>query len=173
VEIKVLTEFIRSIPDFPVKGVLFRDITPLLKDRDAFKEAIKKLADNFRHLNIDVVSAVEARGFIIGAPLAIELGAGFVPIRKPGKLPYESIREEYTLEYGTNILEIHRDAISPGENVLIADDLIATGGTAIACKNLVERLGGKVVGFIFLIELTEFNAREQLRGYDVYSLLKF
>lgn len=172
-EIKVLTEFIRSIPDFPVKGVLFRDITPLLKDRDAFKEAIKKLADNFRHLNIDVVSAVEARGFIIGAPLAIELGAGFVPIRKPGKLPYESIREEYTLEYGTNILEIHRDAISPGENVLIADDLIATGGTAIACKNLVERLGGKVVGFIFLIELTEFNAREQLRGYDVYSLLKF
>jgi len=173
VEIKALTEFIRSIPDFPVKGVLFRDITPLLKDKDAFKEAIKKLADHFRHLDIDIVSAVEARGFIIGAPLAIELGAGFVPIRKPGKLPYENIREEYILEYGTNILEIHKDAILPGENVIIADDLIATGGTAMACKNLVERLGGKVTGFIFLIELTEFQARKQLRGYDVYSLLKF
>lgn len=172
-EIKALTEFIRSIPDFPVKGVLFRDITPLLKDKDAFKEAIKKLADHFRHLDIDIVSAVEARGFIIGAPLAIELGAGFVPIRKPGKLPYENIREEYILEYGTNILEIHKDAILPGENVIIADDLIATGGTAMACKNLVERLGGKVTGFIFLIELTEFQARKQLRGYDVYSLLKF
>ncbi|MGB9682071.1 MAG: adenine phosphoribosyltransferase [bacterium] len=168
-----LTEFIRSIPDFPVKGVLFRDITPLLKDREAFKDAIQKLADNFRHLDIDVVSAVEARGFIIGAPLAIELDVGFVPIRKPGKLPYESIREEYALEYGTNILEVHKDAISPGEKVLIVDDLIATGGTAIACKNLVERLGGKVLGFVFLIELTEFNAREQLRGYNVYSLLKF
>lgn len=172
-EISLLTEFIRSIPDFPVKGVLFRDITPLLKDREAFKDAIKQLADNFRHIDVDVVSAVEARGFIIGAPLAIELEAGFVPIRKPVKLPYESIREEYALEYGTNILEVHKDAISPGEKVLIADDLIATGGTAIACKNLVERLGGRVVGFVFLIELTEFKAREQLRGYDVYSLLKF
>lgn len=172
-EVDELVRYIRSIPDFPVKGVLFRDITPLLKDRDAFKSAVSWLADNFRDHNVDLVSAVEARGFIIGAPLAIELSAGFVPIRKPGKLPYESIREEYSLEYGTNVLEMHKDAIKPGEKVLIADDLIATGGTAIACKNLIERSGGKVVGFVFLVELTEFNAREQLRGYDVYSLLKF
>lgn len=172
-EVDELVRYIRNIPDFPIKGILFRDITPLLKDRDAFKSAISKLADNFRDRNIDIVSAVEARGFVIGAPLAIELSAGFVPIRKPGKLPYESIREEYALEYGTNILEMHRDAIRPGERVLIADDLIATGGTAVACKNLVERLGGIVVGFVFLIELTEFKARELLKGYDVYSLLKF
>ncbi|HHV80850.1 MAG TPA: adenine phosphoribosyltransferase [bacterium] len=172
-EVDELVRYIRSIPDFPVKGVLFRDITPLLKDRDAFKTAVSGLADNFRDCNVDLVSAVEARGFIIGAPLAIELSAGFVPIRKPGKLPYDSIREEYSLEYGTNVLEMHRDAIKPGEKVLIADDLIATGGTAIACKNLIERSGGIVVGFVFLVELTEFNAREQLKGYDVYSLLKF
>lgn len=172
-EVDELVRYIRNIPDFPIKGILFRDITPLLKDRDAFKSAISKLADNFRGRNVDLVSAVEARGFIIGAPLAVELSAGFVPIRKPGKLPYESIREEYALEYGTNILEMHKDAIKPGERVLIADDLIATGGTAIACKNLIERLGGIVVGFVFLVELTEFKAREQLKGYDVYSLLKF
>lgn len=172
-EVDELVRYIRNIPDFPIKGILFRDITPLLKDKTAFKSAVSKLADNFRDRNVDLVSAVEARGFIIGAPLAIELSAGFVPIRKPGKLPYESIREEYTLEYGTNVLEMHKDAIRPGERVLIADDLIATGGTAIACKNLIERLGGIVVGFVFLVELTEFKAREQLKGYDVYSLLKF
>jgi len=173
VEAVELAKFIRNIPDFPIKGILFRDITPLLKDREAFRSAVSLLADNFRDRGVDVVSAVEARGFIIGAPLAIELSAGFVPIRKPGKLPYESIREEYALEYGTNVLEIHKDAIKPGDKVLIADDLIATGGTAIACKNLIERLGGKVIGFAFLVELTEFKAREQLKGYDVYSLLKF
>lgn len=172
-EVDELVKYIRNIPDFPIKGILFRDITPLLKNKDAFKSAISKLADNFRDCNIDLVSAVEARGFIIGAPLALELSAGFVPIRKPGKLPYESIREEYALEYGTNVLEIHKDAVKPGDRVLIADDLIATGGTAIACKNLIERLGGKVVGFAFLVELTEFKAREQLKDYDVYSLLKF
>jgi adenine phosphoribosyltransferase len=173
VEVVELAKFIRNIPDFPIKGILFRDITPLLKDRYAFKSAISMLADNFRNHNVDLVSAVEARGFIIGAPLAMELSAGFVPIRKPGKLPYESIREEYALEYGINVLEMHKDAIKPGDKVLIADDLIATGGTAIACKNLVERLGGKVVGFAFLVELTEFKARELLKGYDIYSLLKF
>lgn len=168
-----LAEMIRSIPDFPVEGILFRDITTLIKEPDAFQEAVDSLLDRCVGKEIDVVVAIEARGFIFGAPIAYELGAGFVPVRKPDKLPWEKVAASYTLEYGTNVLEMHADAIEPGQRVLIVDDLLATGGSAKATAELVERLGGEVVGFLFLIELTDLKGIEQLEGYDVFSLIKY
>ncbi len=168
-----LAQSIRNIPDFPVQGILFRDITTLLKDPDAFQEAIDALLDRYLDEDVDLVAAIEARGFIFGAPLAYELAAGFVPIRKPGKLPAETISASYTLEYGTNTLEMHKDAIEPGQRVLLVDDLVATGGSAKAAAELIERLGGEVVGIVFLIELTDLKGLEQLEGYDVFSLIKF
>jgi adenine phosphoribosyltransferase len=168
-----LAKMIRDVPDFPVKGVLFKDITTLLKDPDAFQEAIDGLIDRFLDEEIDIVAAIEARGFIFGAPLAYELAAGFVPIRKPGKLPWETISASYTLEYGTNTLEIHKDAIQPGQRVLLVDDVLATGGSAKAAAELIERLGGKIVSIVFLVDLTYLKGMEKLQGYDVFSLIKF
>lgn len=168
-----LAEMIRSVPDFPVEGILFRDITTLIKEPDAFQEAVDSLLDSCVGKEIDVVVAIEARGFIFGAPMAYELGAGFVPVRKPDKLPAEKVAASYTLEYGTNVLEMHADAIEPGQRVLIVDDLLATGGSAKATAELVERLGGEVVGFVFLIELTDLRGIEKLEGYDVFSLIEY
>ena len=164
---------IRNIPDFPQKGILFRDITPILQDSQAFHYVIDKLTENYKNHNIDVVVAIEARGYIFGGALAYNLGAGFVPVRKPGKLPYEVITREYSLEYGVNRLDIHKDAIRPGNRVLIFDDLIATGGTAKASAELVEALGGKVVEFAFVIELLDLKGREFLSGYKVFSLVQY
>ena len=164
---------IRSIPDFPKQGIMFRDITTLLKDRAAFAGAIDVFIERYRGKNIDKVVSIESRGFIFGAPLAYELGAGFVPVRKPGKLPAETIREEYALEYGTDVVEMHTDAITPGERILILDDLLATGGTVLAACKLVERLGGKIAGLAFLVELTSLKGRERLKKYDLFSIVKF
>lgn len=168
-----LKSIIRSVPDFPVQGILFRDVTTLLKDPDAFGEVIDRLAEMFEETEVDLVAGVESRGFIFGAPLAYELGAGFVPIRKPGRLPAEKIYREYALEYGTNRLEIHVDAVEPGQRVLVIDDLLATGGTARASAELVEALGGKVVGVAFVIELSFLDGRQALADYPVMSLIEF
>ena len=166
-----LASLIRDVPDFPVKGVLFKDITTLIKEADAFQEVVDRLADRYTAMDVDVVVAIESRGFIFGAPLAYKLGAGLVPVRKPDKLPANTISESYTLEYGTNTLEMHADAIQPGQRVLVVDDLLATGGSARATINLVERLGGKVVGVAFMIELDFLHGRDRLEGYDVLSLI--
>src|SRR5438477_9532990 len=157
-----LKDHIRDIPDFPKPGVVFKDITPLLADVDAFRFAIDAIADHFAGGEVHKVLGVEARGFIVAAPIAYRFGAGFVPVRKAGKLPWEIEREEYELEYGTDLLEIHRDAIAPGELVLVVDDVIATGGTAAATARLVERLGGEVIGFAFVLELGFLHGREQI-----------
>jgi adenine phosphoribosyltransferase len=168
-----LAGMVRDVPDFPIEGVLFKDITPLLREPDAFRQAVLQLADHYRDQAIDQVLAIESRGFIFGAPLALELGAGFVPIRKPGKLPSHTVAAEYTLEYGVNRLEIHTDAIQRGERVLVVDDLLATGGSARAAIELVERLGGIVIGAGFVIELLFLKGVERLAGYPVYSLIKY
>lgn len=168
-----LASTIRSVPDFPVKGILFYDITTMLKDPAALQESIDRLVGHYQDKEIDLVVGVESRGFIFGAPLAYRLNAGFVPVRKPGKLPAETLSESYELEYGTNILEIHVDAIRPGQKVLVVDDLLATGGTAKATCALVEKLGGQVVGTAFVIELTFLHGRDQLQGYQVFSLLEY
>ena len=168
-----LASTIRSVPDFPVEGILFYDITTLLKDPAAFKESIDQLVARYKDVGVDVVVGVESRGFIFGTPLAYQLGVGFVPVRKPGKLPAETTSESYTLEYGTNTIEIHVDAIEPGQKVLIVDDLLATGGTAKASCNLVEKLGGQVAGVAFVIELNFLHGRDMLQGYDVFSLLQY
>jgi adenine phosphoribosyltransferase len=168
-----LANTIRSVPDFPVEGILFYDITTLLKNPAALKESVDQLVDVYRNKGVDVVVGVESRGFIFGTPLAYQLGVGFVPVRKPGKLPAETAAESYTLEYGTNTIEIHVDAIEKGQNVLVVDDLLATGGTAKATCNLVEKLGGKVVGVAFVIELNFLDGRDKLEGYDVFSLIQY
>ncbi len=168
-----LKSLIRDVPDFPKPGIIFKDITTLLKDPKGFCEAVDVLYEGIKDKGIDKIVAVESRGFIFAGVLAYKLGCGFVPVRKPGKLPAETIAEEYTLEYGTNTLEIHKDAIAPGEKVLIFDDLLATGGTALATAHLVEGLGGRVVGFQFLIELSFLNGREKLKGYDVTSIIVY
>jgi len=168
-----LKSVIRHVPDFPKEGILFYDITTLLKDRVALKQSIDQLTDQYREQNIDLVVGMESRGFIFGMPLAYQLGVGFIPIRKPNKLPAETIAESYALEYGTNTLEIHVDAISKGQRVLVVDDLLATGGTAEATGKLIEKLGGEVVSMAFLVELTFLNGREKLLGYDIFSLLKY
>jgi adenine phosphoribosyltransferase len=168
-----LAKKIRDVPDFPVKGVLFKDITTLIQDPDAFQEAIDALVDHYIDEEIDVVAAIESRGFIFGAPLAYELAAGFVPIRKPGKLPSEKISADYTLEYGTNTLEVHKDAIRPGQRVLLVDDVLATGGSAKTSAELIERLGGKIVGIAFLVDITYLKGMQKLTSYDVFSLIQF
>jgi adenine phosphoribosyltransferase len=168
-----LATFVRDIPDFPIEGILFRDITPLLADGPAFRSTIDRLAESVRDVQSDVVVGMESRGFIFAAPLAYALGVGFVPVRKLGKLPGPAIREEYTLEYGTNTLEIHQDAILAGQRVLVVDDLLATGGTVRATISLVERLGGQVAAVAFLIELKELAGRRHLEGHRVISLLEY
>ncbi len=169
-----LKEKIRSIPDFPIKGVLFRDITTLLKDKEGYHELIETIKDSLSDHQVDIVVGPEARGFVIGAALAYALGAGFVLARKPGKLPCETLRHEYGLEYGTDVLEIHKDAIQPGQKVVIVDDLLATGGTALATVKLVEQARGVVVGLRFAIELrSEFDGRMPLAGYDVQSVMQY
>lgn len=166
------SKYIRNLKDYPKEGIIFRDITTLLKDKDAFRGAIDELV-SIAPKDVDKVVGVEARGFIVGAPIALGLDAGFVPVRKPGKLPYKKIEASYELEYGTDTIEIHEDAISPGEKVIIVDDLLATGGTSKAAIDLIERLGGKVEALVFLVELTDLPGREVLEGYDVRSLVKY
>ncbi|MEW6101955.1 MAG: adenine phosphoribosyltransferase [Candidatus Omnitrophota bacterium] len=168
-----LGKFIRKIPDFPKAGILFRDITTLLKDKKAFRKAVDSLANKFRNKKIDKVVAVEARGFIFGAALAYKIGAGFVPVRKKGKLPWKTNSVTYDLEYGTDTLEMHHDAIKKGERVLIIDDLLATGGTVKAVTDLVGQLKGRIIGIAFLIELMDLKGKEKLIGYPVYSLIKY
>ncbi len=169
-----LKEKIRSIPDFPIKGVLFRDITTLLKDKDGYTALINEIVKSLEGKQVDLVIGPEARGFVIGSALAYALHAGFVLARKPGKLPCDTIHYEYGLEYGTDVLEIHKDAIQPGQKVVIVDDLLATGGTALATIKLVEQAGGEVVGARFAIELSsEFDGRKPLEGYDVMSVMQY
>ncbi|WP_366922585.1 adenine phosphoribosyltransferase [Metallumcola ferriviriculae] len=168
-----LKDKIRVISDFPKEGIRFKDITTLLKDGQALRETIEQLALLAEEMQPDIVVGPEARGFVIGTPLAYHMGKGFVPIRKKGKLPCETLKGEYKLEYGTDALEIHKDALEPGQKVVIADDLLATGGTIETCINLVEQAGAQVVGVIFLIELTYLSGREVLHDYAVKSLIKF
>ena len=168
-----LKKMIREVPDFPKKGILFYDITTLLKDKAGFKRTIDSLTEQVRPLKPDVVLGIEARGFIFAPALAYNLGAGFVPVRKPNKLPADTERISYELEYGMDTLEMHKDAVKPGMRVLIADDLLATGGTALASARLVERLGGTVAAISFVIELEGLKGRDRLKGYEVVSLLKY
>ena len=164
-------EHVRDVPDHPKPGIVFKDITPLLAHPEAFAGSIEALAAPFGDRQIDKVVGIEARGFVFAAPIAYERRAGFVPVRKAGKLPWEIEREEYELEYGTDLLEIHRDAIAPGEQVLIVDDVLATGGTASAVVRLVERLGGSLVGLAFLIELAFLDGRKKLEGQNVHTVI--
>lgn len=168
-----LKEVIRVIPDFPKPGIQFIDITTLLKNQSAYKTLIDQMAKGLEGKQIDAVVGPEARGFVIGAPLAYAINAGFIPVRKPGKLPAETIAYEYELEYGTDVLEIHKDSIKPGDKVIIVDDLLATGGTSLATAKLVEKLGGEIVGIIFAIELTFLKGREALKDYPVISIVQF
>jgi adenine phosphoribosyltransferase len=168
-----LEGLVRDVPDFPTPGVMFKDVTPLWADVSAFRFSIDAIADHFAGVDIDRVVGIEARGFVLAAPVAYRFGAGFVPVRKPGKLPGESVSEVYELEYGTDQLEVHRDGIVAGHRVLIVDDVLATGGTAAACVRLVEVLGGVVVGLGFLIELAFLHGREKLSGYEQVSLITY
>ncbi len=168
-----LRDHIRDVADFPKPGIMFRDITPLLAQPAAFQHCIQQFADRYRNAGIKAIAAAEARGFIFAAPLAIELGCAFVPVRKPGKLPFETQSFHYELEYGTDTLEIHTDAFSHGDRVLLVDDLLATGGTMGACAKLVEQSGAEVVGCAFAIELSFLNGRNKLVGYDIFSLVSY
>ena len=169
----LLEKSIRSIPDFPKPGILFRDVTTLIQNKEAFKKSVDLLAKKYKGKGFDKVVGVEARGFIFGAAVAHKIGAGFVPVRKKGKLPYKTISTTYELEYGTDTLEIHQDAIIPGEKILIIDDLLATGGTVKAVIELIKQLGGKVAGIGFVIELVDLNGKDKFKEYPVYSLVKF
>lgn len=171
--IETLKAKIRDIPNFPKPGILFRDITPLLLDGGAFRMAIGLMKELSHGKGVEVIVGIETRGLIVASALSYELGVGLALMRKPGKLPYETYRATYALEYGTDALEVHQDAIRPGQKVLIIDDLIATGGTARAAVELVEKMGGKVIGLTFLIELTDLNGRERFQGYEVFSLIRF
>ena len=168
-----LASLVRDIPDFPEPGIVFKDITPVLADHEAFGELIAALADAYRHLPIDKVAGIEARGFTLAAPVALQLGAGFVPLRKPGKLPWTTINQAYNLEYGTDALEMHVDGIGAGEQVLIVDDVIATGGTAAAAVNLIERVGGKIAGLAVFIELGFLNGRAAIDGVPFHALIRY
>jgi adenine phosphoribosyltransferase len=168
-----LKTLIRDIPDFPKKGVIFKDITPLLKERESFKEVIDEISNRCLDKKIDTVVSIESRGFIIGSAIAYKLQTGLVLIRKKGKLPWQTHQATCELEYGTDTLEIHQDAIKPGEKVLIVDDLLATGGTVCAAIDLIERLKGQIVGITFLIELTFLKGREQIKDYPIFSLIKY
>jgi adenine phosphoribosyltransferase len=172
-ESRSLASTIRTVPDFPKQGIMFRDITTLLKDAHAFQQAVEVLYQRYKDERISKVVCIESRGFILGAALALRIQAGFVPVRKKGKLPAATMRQEYTLEYGTDEIEIHRDAITAGERVLIHDDLLATGGTVTAACKLVENLGGTIVGLSFLIELSFLKGRARLGSYDVFSIIQY
>src|ERR1700735_253657 len=173
VSCEALKNLIREVPDFPKKGILFYDITTLLKDKLGFARLIDALSANYIGKEIDLILGMEARGFIFGPALAYRLNAGFVPVRKPGKLPAETAKVSYELEYGSNALEIHKDAIEKGQRVLIVDDLLATGGTAVATAQLAEGLGGQIAGLAFVVELDFLKGREKLANYDVFSLLHY
>lgn len=168
-----LKDYIREIPDFPKPGILFRDITPLLACPAAFREAVGRMAEAFRGQGIDAIAAAEARGFIFAAPLALELDVALVPIRKPGKLPFETVSFSYDLEYGTDTLEMHVDGIAPGANVLVVDDLLATGGTIEACCRMVEKAGGKVAGCAFVIELAGLGGAKRIARHKTVSLIQY
>jgi len=170
---KRLQDAIRDVPDFPKKGIIFKDITTLLKEPDLLKESIDLLGEHYRDKGVQKVVGIESRGFIFASAIACNLGAGFVPVRKPGKLPAETLTESYALEYGTDSIEIHRDSISPGEKVAVVDDLLATGGTMAATLKLLEKLGAEVVGVSFLIELEFLKGREKIPGYDIHTLIKY
>jgi len=173
VDVEQLKALVRDVPDFPQPGIVFKDITPLLADEIAFSTVIDLIVVHFGRGNVDKVVGIEARGFILASPVAYHFGAGFVPVRKKDKLPWETESEGYELEYGSATLEIHRDGVEPGERVLIVDDVLATGGTARATARLVERIGGKVVGIAFLIELGFLKGRQQLDGYDLFTLISY
>lgn len=173
VKLDRLKDKIRDIKDFPRKGIIFKDITPLLQDASSFKEAVQIMAEYYKNKEIDYVVSPESRGFILGAALAYELGVGFIPVRKPGKLPYKVETISYDLEYGKDEIEIHQDAVKKGDKVLVFDDVVATGGTARATCQLVERLGGEIVGICFLVELGELKGREKLANYPVFSIIKY
>ena len=168
-----LTEHIRDVPDFPIPGILFRDITPLLSDAAALREAVERMSAPWSERDVDLVAAMEARGFMFGAAMAIRLGAGFVPVRKAGKLPWRTRSVAYTLEYREDVLHVHEDAVTAGQRVLVVDDVVATGGTAKAVVDLVEQLGGVVVGVQFLIELAELGGRELLEGHEVRAVITY
>ncbi len=168
-----LKDMIRDVPDFPKKGIIFKDITTLTRDTAGFREAVDQIVKQYEDAKIDIVVGIEARGFIFGGAIAYLLNAGFVPARKQGKLPAETVSAEYELEYGTDAIEMHRDAISEGQRVLIVDDLLATGGTAAACVELVQKLNGELVGIAFLIDLTFLNGREKLQGQAITSLVDY
>lgn len=168
-----LNTLIRDVENFPKEGILFKDITPLLQDAKGLQESIDQMAQAVQDIDFDIVIGPESRGFIFGVPLAYKLQKGFVPVRKPGKLPYETISQSYDLEYGSNTIEMHIDAIKPGQKVIIVDDLLATGGTTKAIVDLVEKLGGEVVKIVYLIELEGLNGRELLKGQNIVSLLKY
>ena len=172
-QIEQIEALIRDVPDFPEPGIVFKDITPVLADPIAFSTIIDLIVVHFGRGNVDKVVGIEARGFILGAPVAYHFGAGVIPVRKKGKLPYDTIEEEYALEYGTARLEIHTDAVTPGERVLVVDDVLATGGTAAATASLVERIGGKVCGIATLIELDFLHGRDKVSGYDLFTLIHY
>ncbi len=169
----MLKELVRDIPDFPKEGIVFKDITPLFLNPASLKEIIDKISSHYKDEKIDVIVGAEARGFLIGPAIAINLNTGFVPVRKPGKLPYETASKTYQLEYGTDTVEIHKDAIKPNDKVLMVDDLLATGGTMAACCDLVESLKGEIMGCAFIIELSFLNGRKALNNYDVFSLIQY
>ena len=171
--VATLKKSIRDIPDFPQRGIIFKDITTLLKDAEMFDAAIELLFMHYKDATIDKIAAIEARGFIIGGALALKLGCGFIPLRKPGKLPADIISEQYELEYGIDHIEIHTDAVKPGESILLVDDLIATGGTALAGIRLIEKLGGRIAGICFLVELSFLQGRKLLEGYNIFSLITY
>jgi len=171
--ISKLKNSIRDIPDFPKKGIIFKDITTLLKDADAFKESLDALCERYKDKQIDKVVAIESRGFIFGGALAHKLGAGFVPVRKKGKLPADTLQATYELEYGTDTLEVHKDAISSGEKVLLIDDLLATGGTASAVAGMLKDMGADIIDIAFLIELTFLNGRSKLKSLPVFAMIKY
>lgn len=168
-----LTEFVRDIPDFPKPGIMFKDITPLLASASALKATVAGMCDPYRDKQVDVIVAAEARGFVFAAPMAIELGIGFVPIRKPGKLPFDRHTYSYDLEYGSDTLEIHVDGVEEGQRVLVVDDLLATGGTVEACCKLLEKCGANVVGCAFVIELLGLGGRDKIAEYDIQSLIQY
>ena len=170
---KKVEDYVRTIPDFPEPGIMFRDVTSVLQDPDGLKLSIDEMIKKLDGVEFDVIAGAESRGFIFGVPIAYELGTAFVPVRKKGKLPCETVSAEYELEYGTACIEIHKDAIKPGQKVVVVDDLIATGGTIEAAIKLIEQLGGEVVKVLFLIELAGLNGREKLAGYDVESVITY
>ncbi|KKO20185.1 MAG: adenine phosphoribosyltransferase [Candidatus Brocadia sp.] len=168
-----LKNLVRDVPDFPKKGIIFKDIMPLLQNPKGLRKAVEIISGHYKNEKVDIVVGAEARGFILAPTIAFALGAGFTPIRKPGKLPYEKISMSYALEYGTDVLEIHKDGISKGQQVLMVDDLLATGGTMSACCKLVESLGGRIVGCAFLVELSFLDGKKNLTPYDIFSVIKY